>query len=74
MIRNLTRPAVLLSSAAAAGVFAAGTAATFFLITDGGGGALDGYKVAGTWIILGTIAGRVMFNIMTPKPPIASLD
>jgi hypothetical protein len=72
VIRNLTRPAVLLGSAIAAGVFATGTAATLFLITDGSGGTLDGYKVAGTWIILGAIAGRAAFNIMTPKPSIAS--
>jgi hypothetical protein len=74
VIQHLSRPAVLLGSAVAAAVFVAGTAATLYLITDGGGGTLDGYKVGGTWLILGAIAGRVAFNIMTPKPSIASPD
>lgn len=60
--------AILLGNLVGAAIFAAGTILTLYWATDGTGGTLDPYKVGGTWLILGAIAGRIVFNVMTPKP------
>lgn len=63
----MTTRATVLGSLVGGAIFAAGTAATLYWATDGAGGLLDPYKVGGTWMILGAIAGRIVFNAMTPK-------
>ena len=40
-------------------ITALGTAVTLYL----GGGTLDPYKIGGSWLIIGLIAGRVAYNL-----------
>lgn len=68
------RGSVLLGVVVATLIFAGGTAVTLHFGSDASGDTLDPYKIGGTWLFVGAIAGRVAFNVRNPKPASSVAD